>query len=73
MSSILYQDNPCRDCVPPKRHIGCHGNCPDHKEWKAAVEGRKTRWQEEQSSQRALDNIEKIRTKRRMKNRRSSR
>lgn len=31
----------CKDCVPPKRHPGCHSQCPDylrekaeHEEWK---------------------------------------
>lgn len=24
---------PCRYCVPPKRHSGCHATCPDYKEW----------------------------------------
>lgn len=21
---------PCKDCVAPKRHIGCHAKCPDY-------------------------------------------
>lgn len=24
---------PCRPCVAPKRHPGCHGTCPEYKEW----------------------------------------
>lgn len=20
----------CKDCVPPKRHLGCHDHCPEH-------------------------------------------
>ena len=27
-------DNPCRYCVAPKRHVGCHGTCPDYPPWK---------------------------------------
>jgi hypothetical protein len=27
-------DNPCRYCVAPRRHVGCHGSCKDRKEWK---------------------------------------
>ena len=23
-------DYPCRYCVPPKRHMGCHAKCPDY-------------------------------------------
>jgi hypothetical protein len=26
------KDNPCYGCVAPKRHIGCHGTCPDYRE-----------------------------------------
>mgnify|MGYP003292014112 CR=1 FL=1 len=25
----------CKDCVPPKRYIGCHSICPDYIEEKA--------------------------------------
>lgn len=24
---------PCRDCVAPKRHAGCHGHCEEYKTW----------------------------------------
>lgn len=24
----------CKCCVPPKRHIGCHSNCPEYLEEK---------------------------------------
>lgn len=24
---------PCRECVPPKREIGCHGKCPEYITW----------------------------------------
>ena len=24
------RDNPCRFCVAPKRHPGCHGTCGDY-------------------------------------------
>lgn len=27
--------SPCRTCVPPKRCIGCHGDCGEYAEWKA--------------------------------------
>lgn len=26
-------DNPCRYCVAPKRHPGCHDRCPERAEW----------------------------------------
>ena len=24
---------PCKGCVAPKRHSGCHVVCPEYKEW----------------------------------------
>jgi hypothetical protein len=33
--------NPCRYCVPPKRHLGCHASCPDYNDWKATLEKAK--------------------------------
>ncbi|MBO7727832.1 MAG: hypothetical protein J6S50_04865 [Oscillospiraceae bacterium] len=29
----MYDNCPCRECVAPKRHPGCHGSCPDKAEW----------------------------------------
>lgn len=26
------KNNPCLHCVPPKRHLGCHGICKEYKE-----------------------------------------
>ena len=31
----------CKKCVPPKRHAGCHSNCPDYKKCKDILEERK--------------------------------
>lgn len=24
---------PCKDCVAPKRHCGCHTTCKEYKDW----------------------------------------
>jgi hypothetical protein len=24
---------PCKDCVAPKRHTGCHAACKEYKDW----------------------------------------
>ena len=32
---------PCDGCIPPKRHIGCHTNCPDYIRWKKQLEEAK--------------------------------
>ena len=28
------KDNPCRECVPPKRYPGCHAVCEAYISWK---------------------------------------
>lgn len=28
----------CKDCVPPKRHSGCHATCKEYKDEKAQYE-----------------------------------
>lgn len=33
--------NCCRDCVAPKRHVGCHSDCPDYLEEKRIHDERK--------------------------------
>ena len=37
----MNDDRPCRGCVEPKRHPGCHADCPDDLAW---VEAHKTRF-----------------------------
>ena len=37
----LYDDCPCKDCVPPKRHPGCHRNCKEKDEWNDTVKAAK--------------------------------
>ena len=31
----------CHPCVPPKRHPGCHGHCPEYAAEKAVNDRRK--------------------------------
>lgn len=31
--------NPCKGCVAPKRHIGCHSTCKERKEWREWYDG----------------------------------
>jgi hypothetical protein len=43
---------PCNGCVPPKRTIWCHSNCPDYddwREWKDAINRIKREQMEEES------------------------
>lgn len=29
---------PCKECVAPKRHTGCHAKCREYGDWKAAMD-----------------------------------
>lgn len=29
----MRKENPCKDCVAPKRHLGCHDRCSERAEW----------------------------------------
>lgn len=31
----MANDCPCNGCVAPKRHPGCHAECPEYTEWSA--------------------------------------
>lgn len=42
----------CRECVPPKRHIGCHGDCPEYIEERKQLDKETERLYRE----RMLDN-----------------
>lgn len=69
--SIYSDNNPCRHCLPPKRHAECHSNCAEYKAWRATVDGVIEKRRDLLSNQRALDSIEKIRRKRRRYRRRN--
>jgi hypothetical protein len=30
---ISVYECPCKDCVAPKRHSGCHSVCPEYRDW----------------------------------------
>ena len=54
---------PCtRDC--PKRHIGCHSDCPDYIEWSQKRIERKRAERNQKEVQRNLDQYEVDRRKR---------
>lgn len=31
--NVQPKNCPCKECVPPKRHYGCHGSCEPYTEW----------------------------------------
>ncbi len=37
----MGNDCPCKECVAPKRHVGCHGTCRGYIDWKTADEKKK--------------------------------
>lgn len=52
---ISKNDNPCKDCVEPIRHIGCHGNCEKYLTWKKAYDEWNSKVFNERSKSRAVD------------------
>lgn len=36
----------CKDCIPPKRHIGCHADCKEYIKEKAQLEEDKKKEKE---------------------------
>lgn len=49
-------DNPCKDCVPPKRSPGCHSSCVDYMIAKAFHEAKRDeQYQESQVRQYSID------------------
>ena len=45
----------CKDCVPPKRHIGCHGYCEEYIEEKIRIEQEKKMEREKSERSRVLN------------------
>lgn len=53
---------PCKGCIPPKRHSGCHGKCKDYKDWKRLededheeqrkIREEETKWREIEAERR---------------------
>lgn len=35
---MRYRIECCKDCVPPKRHVGCHSSCKEYIDEKAEYE-----------------------------------
>lgn len=34
---------PCKGCLAPKRHCGCHSNCEEYLNWKGIYDKEKAR------------------------------
>ena len=45
---MQLQNNPCRDCVAPKRHPGCHAECEAYLNWKKEWDAQKEKIREQQ-------------------------
>jgi hypothetical protein len=48
----------CKDCVAPKRHLGCHAHCPDYIEEKKENELRREKIYKAKSKVYELENLE---------------
>lgn len=44
----------CHHCVPPKRHPGCHGTCPDYIEERALYDELKDAADQVKHTQRGI-------------------
>ena len=55
--------NPCKECVPPERHPGCHTFCEAYIEWKEEWEELKVkiRKQKQMDSWNRPENLNKRR------------
>ena len=69
MSSSFYQDNPCTECQPPQRQLGCHSSCTVYKKWRYTIDERKAKYWNDRSKRSMLDSMEKTRMKNRGKRR----
>ena len=45
----------CNGCVPPKRHPGCHSDCPDYREKKAIYDREKAEADKKKAINHGLD------------------
>lgn len=50
----------CKDCVPPKRHGGCHATCKEYKDEKAQYEEDKRKLKENQPPSMSQFDFDKI-------------
>jgi len=62
--TILYGDNPCKECKPPKRHPGCHGTCEERRIWKEELDSKKAQIFADKHRESQLDSFEQKRMKR---------
>jgi len=71
VAGSLYRGNPCEGCQPPKRRMGCHGECPEYREWSETVKERKDRYWEDKKNRTMLNNMDKNRDRFQIKRRKS--
>lgn len=58
----------CQECVPPKRHVGCHGTCEEYIKERAELdeskeEERKNRLQDYTITHYDISKMERMRKK----------
>ncbi|MBQ5655947.1 MAG: hypothetical protein IIV14_00750 [Bacteroidaceae bacterium] len=47
---------PCKDCVPPKRHVGCHSTCKEYSDIQEENRAEREAMQEEARKNRIANN-----------------
>ena len=55
--TVLYGENPCKGCKPPKRQPGCHGTCEEHRIWKEELDSKKAQIFADKCRQSQLDSF----------------
>ena len=63
----------CKDCVPPKRHPGCHGTCPEYLGEKEAYDVQMKEYRKEHNLSNAIYAQRGLAVRRAMKHRRKGR
>ena len=61
----------CNGCVPPKRHPGCHGHCPEYLAEKAEYDRLKAAYDEKQKIDSAIYSNRSVKVNNAMRRRRN--
>ena len=54
---MVVNECPCRYCVAPKRHSGCHAQCGEYKKWTAARTQANDIIRENREAERAFESL----------------
>ena len=55
----MSNNAPCKGCIPPKRHLGCHGECEEYKRFQEGIAELKTTIRKEKELNTLLNGYNK--------------